>query len=71
MVNYKVELDRKTCIGCRACTVACTNFVPDGDKAKVVSEIIEQSELKSNTEGKDACPVKCITITKIEEEKES
>jgi ferredoxin len=70
MAKYKVELDQKTCIGCRACTVACENFAPDNGKAKVVKEIIEQSEYKANKEGQDSCPVNCISITKIEEEKE-
>lgn len=70
MSKYTVELDEKTCIGCRACTVACQNFVPEGDKAKVVNHTIEQSDLKSNKEGQEVCPVNCITITKIEEYKE-
>ncbi|HYD02962.1 MAG TPA: ferredoxin [Alphaproteobacteria bacterium] len=68
MSKYHVELDEKICIGCRACTVACHNFVPNGDKAKVVKHEIEQSELKANKEGAEACPVNCITLTKIEDE---
>ena len=70
MAKYKIELNEKTCIGCKACTVVCENFIPDGDKAKVVNETIEQSEFKINKEAEEACPVKCITITKIEDKEE-
>jgi ferredoxin len=66
MAKYKVEIDLKTCIGCKACTVACSNFKSNGDKAKVVKDIIEQSELKSNQEAAEGCPVEAIKITKIE-----
>jgi ferredoxin len=67
MAKYKVELDANTCIGCRACTVVCDNFVPNGDKAKVVNSIIEQSELKANKEAGEGCPVSAIKITKLDE----
>lgn len=67
MAKYKVELDEKTCIGCMACTVACENFVPSGDKAKVVNETIEQTDFKSNSEAEEGCPVQAIKITKLEE----
>jgi ferredoxin len=67
MTKYKVELDANTCIGCRACTVACDNFVPAGDKAKVVNATIEQADLKLNKEAEEGCPVGAIKITKIEE----
>jgi ferredoxin len=66
MTKYKVELDENTCIGCRACTVVCDNFVPKGDKAKVVNATIEQADLKVNKEAEDGCPVQAIKITKIE-----
>jgi len=67
MAKYKVELDEKNCIGCMACTAACENFVPHGSKAKVVKEIIDQSELKSNKEAEEGCPVSAVTIKKIED----
>jgi ferredoxin len=67
MTKYKVELDADTCIGCRACTVVCENFVPKDDKAKVVNAIIEQADLKANKEAEEGCPVQAIKITKIDE----
>ena len=71
MTKYQIELDEKACIGCRACTVACTNFIPSDDKAKVVKDIIDQSELKENKDAEASCPVNCIKITKIEEDKDA
>jgi ferredoxin len=67
MSKYKVELDENTCIGCRACTVACDNFVPHNDKAKVVNETIEQADLKANKDAEEGCPVSAIKITKLAE----
>ncbi|MGV8171372.1 MAG: ferredoxin [Candidatus Woesearchaeota archaeon] len=67
MTKYKVELDINTCIGCKACTVACDNFVPNGDKVKVVNPTIEQADLKANKDAEEGCPVSAITITKLED----
>jgi ferredoxin len=67
MAKYKVEVDTNTCIGCRACTVICDNFVPNGDKVKVVNSTIEQADLKLNKEAEEGCPVQAIKITKLDE----
>lgn len=67
MAKYKVEVDLDTCIGCKACTVTCDNFVPNGDKVKVVNAVIEQADLKSNKEAEENCPVQAIKVTKLEE----
>jgi ferredoxin len=67
MTKYKVELDENVCIGCRACTVVCDNFVPKDDKAKVVNATIEQADFKVNKEAEEGCPVGAISIKKIEE----
>ena len=67
MTKYKVELDERTCIGCSACTVACDNFIASGDKAKVVKDVIDQSEFKANKEAEEGCPVQAIVVKKIED----
>jgi ferredoxin len=67
MTKYKVEVDPKVCIGCGACTVACDNFTMNGDKAKPVKDIIDQSELKCNKEAEEGCPVQAISVKKIED----
>ena len=67
MTKYKVEVDENTCIGCRACNVACDNFTMKGDKAKPVKDIIEQPEFKANKDAEEGCPVGAIKVTKIEE----
>jgi len=64
MVKYKVEVDHKLCIGCGACTVACDNFVMNGDKAKPVNAEVES--LGCNQEAADGCPVEAIKIHKVE-----
>lgn len=64
MTKYKIELDKDTCIGCGACTVACDNFVLDGDKAKPVKT--EVDEPGCSQEAADSCPVSAIKITKKE-----
>jgi ferredoxin len=67
MAKYKVEVDLDTCIGCRACTVVCDNFIPNGDKVKVVNDTIEQTDLKANKEAEEGCPVSAIKISTLEE----
>jgi len=64
MVKYLITIDKNTCIGCGACTVACDNFIMDGDKAKPVKA--EVDELSCNQEAADGCPVSAITVTKKE-----
>ena len=63
MAKYRVEVDQKTCIGCGSCTVACDNFVMDGDKAKAV--VAEIDAIGCSQEAADACPVDAIKIEKI------
>ncbi len=67
MAKYTVEVDPKLCIGCGACTVACDNFVMNGDKAKANNSTIEQADFKANKEAEEGCPVSAIIIKKIEE----
>jgi ferredoxin len=62
MVKYTIEVIKKDCIGCGACTVNCDNFVMDGDKAKPIKA--EVDEIGCNQEASDSCPVTAIKITK-------
>jgi ferredoxin len=64
MGKYKIAVDKSTCIGCGACTVACDNFVMDGDKAKPVNA--EVDSIGCNQDAADGCPVSAITVKKIE-----
>jgi ferredoxin len=64
MAKYSITIDKDLCIGCGACTVACDNFVMDGDKAKPVKS--EVDDLACNQEAADGCPVTAITIMKKE-----
>jgi len=64
MAKYLIELDKDTCIGCGACTVACDNFILDGDKAKPVKTEVDESGC--NQEAADGCPVSAIKISKKE-----
>ena len=64
MVKYSVSVDKKTCIGCGACTVSCDNFVMDGDKAKPVKS--EVDSVGCNQEAADGCPVSAISVKKVE-----
>ncbi len=64
MAKYQITIDKNICIGCGACTVACDNFVMDGDKAKPVKS--EVSEIGCNQDAADGCPVACIKINKKE-----
>jgi len=64
MTKYIISVDKKTCIGCGACTVACDNFVMDGDKAKPVKSEVES--VGCNQEAVDGCPVSAIKVEKKE-----
>lgn len=69
----KIIIDRKTCIGCGACTVLCPKFwelIEDGKssikggKTDPVSgeQRLEIEDIECNKEAADACPVQCIKI---------
>lgn len=58
----KIEFNEEECIGCGACTSVYDNWIMKGDKAKPKKIEISDSELKSNKEAEDICPVNCIKI---------
>lgn len=65
MRKYKIILDKETCIGCAACTAISDNFIMQGDKAKPKKIEISESELKSNKEAEEVCPVDAIKIVEV------
>jgi ferredoxin len=63
MAKYKISVDKKLCIGCGACTVACSNFVMKDDKSVPVKK--EVDDIGCNKEAADSCPVEAIKIEEI------
>jgi len=63
MTKYKIEQDRKACIGCGVCTSVCPeNWVMESDgKAKPIKT--EVDEVSGNKDAAENCPVGCIKIT--------
>jgi len=59
--KYKIEVNDE-CIGCGACVSVCPEtFEMKGDKAIVKQS--EKTELSSETEAKECCPVDAIIIS--------
>lgn len=51
------------CIGCGACASLDTkHWTMQGSKAKLIKAEIEDKDLDSAKEARDACPVTCIKI---------
>lgn len=82
MAKYKIEFDRKNCIGAFACTAVAEKFWPHSEtepgKVDLTDAtfneetgkwelIIEEEDLAVNEEAAEVCPVQVIVITKIEE----
>ena len=63
MAKYKIEVNKKECIGCGACTAQCDNFVMDGDKAKPKKAVVEK--LGCNKDAQAVCPVEAISIKEV------
>lgn len=64
MVNYKIEFDRKACIGAAACVAVCPDnwqLAKDG-KANVRKKDIDEKNFEKNMEAAKMCPVNCIHI---------
>lgn len=59
----KIELDKKTCIGCGACAAVCDNFEM-GDDGKAHVKKAEAEDIGCNQQAADGCPVQCIKIKK-------
>ncbi|MBC8495739.1 ferredoxin [archaeon] len=70
MTKYKVENKVEDCIGCGACAAICDNFemveINGEEKAKPKKEEIDESELETNKEAAESCPIEVIKITEKE-----
>lgn len=67
MVKYKIELDKKLCIGCGACVNTCPeNFdlEEDGERKAFVKHK-EVKVISCNKEAEDICPVQAIKVKEI------
>lgn len=77
MPKTVVEHEKDICIGCGACAAVSPVFwIMEGDKAALVSgkdqgnnvfvRELSDSEVKTNQDAADSCPVTCIHVKKIE-----
>lgn len=57
----KVKVDKKKCIGCGNCAAICSNFVMDGDKAKVKKSTVDK--ITCEKEAAEDCPVGAIKVS--------
>ncbi len=76
MTKYKIELVRNDCIGCGACTAVSPDFWEMADDGKTdikggkkegdnMTKEIEDSDLDTNKEAAESCPVNVIHITNL------
>lgn len=64
MPKFRVEVDRKKCIGCGACEALCpANFELRDGKSYPRKPVV--SELGCNEEAAASCPVDAIKVTRI------
>ncbi|MCM8797059.1 MAG: ferredoxin [Candidatus Omnitrophica bacterium] len=60
----KAIVDQDTCIGCMLCTQTCPEiFGMDGDKAKVLVDVIPKDSQECANKAAEECPVAAISIT--------
>ncbi len=60
----KIVHDKKSCIGCGACTAVCpANWKMDNEnKANPIKTDISQEEETCNKEAEQICPANCISL---------
>lgn len=61
-MGYKITVDKKTCIGCGACTAICNNFEMKAGKA--IAKKAAVTDIGCNQDASDSCPVAAIKIEK-------
>ncbi len=72
MANYKIQQDRKGCIGCGACAAVCPDnweMMPDGKSAPKNTDISED-EFECNNNAAVGCPVNVIHIVELKTKKQ-
>ncbi len=57
-----VKYFEEKCIGCKACTVVCSNWVENGEKVRPLKTKISGKEIEENKKAENACPVQAIKI---------
>ena len=59
----KAKIDKDLCTGCGLCPDTCPEvFKMDGDKAKVIVDVVPLKSEKTCKEAVDSCPVEAISI---------
>lgn len=67
-MKYKIEYNRKECIGCGACASQCPEnweLEEKGEEVKAKPKKTELEEVGANQEAADICPVGAIKIKKV------
>ncbi len=73
MAKYKLDVDTGQCTGCGACNASCPDvFEMKDDESGMPKAAVKSSEVDDLGCAMDAaqvCPVNCIHITDVEEDK--
>lgn len=63
-MEYEVEVDEDTCIGCGACVAICPDVYEMNDNGKSVAKT-KKTDKECAKEASDSCPVSAIKIKEI------
>ncbi|MCF7907439.1 MAG: ferredoxin [Candidatus Omnitrophica bacterium] len=59
----KAIVNQETCTGCTLCAQACPDiFEMDGEKAKVLVDVVAKDKEECSKKAADECPVTAISI---------
>ena len=67
-MSFKIEFDKKGCIGCGACASVCENnweIIEEDNSYKAHPKETDLEELGCNKEAEEVCPVKVIKISEM------